>query len=215
MEFIFAGEEYVCGKRGMKNLRDTPRRIILTSYGLTSGVGRKLIGKALADVDLSEKKIFVFHEPHEFLADAMREACISMGFKRENVILSGEQSNNDELLEMDYLYITSGNTFEILSLLRERGLDDIYREAFRRGASFIGSSAGAMIAGESIEEASSFDRNFVGMTDFRGLSLFKGIVIPHYNKSELKRYIRNSPGILQKYTRILSVANERMLILEE
>lgn len=52
------------------------------------------------------------------------------------------------------------------------------------------------------------------MTDFRGLSLFEGIALPHYTKTEAKRYIKNSPGIEKKYKKILSVANDKMLILE-
>lgn len=54
----------------------------------------------------------------------------------------------------------------------------------------------------------------MGMTDFRGLSLFEGIVLPHYTKTEAKRYIKNSLGIENKYKQILSVANDKMLILE-
>ena len=190
------------------------RRIILTSYGLTSSVGRKLIFKALRDDDLSDKKIFLFHEPHYSIEEILRNVCVSMGFKLENIILSGEQSSNTCIPDMDYLYCTEGNTYEIMSLLRERGLDKVFVEAFRNGATYIGASAGAMIAGDSIEEASYCDKNFVGMTDFRGLSLFEGIVLPHYTKTEAKRYIKNSPGIEKKYKQILSVANDKMLILE-
>ena len=190
------------------------RRIILTSYGLTSSVGRKLIFKALKDDDLSDKKIFLFHEPHYSIEEILRNVCISMGFKPENIILSGEQSSNTSIADMDFLYCTEGNTYEIMSLLRERGLDKVFVEAFRNGATYIGASAGAMIAGESIEEASYCDKNFVGMTDFRGLSLFEGIVLPHYTRTEAKRYIKNSPGIEKKYKQILSVANDKMLILE-
>ena len=46
------------------------------------------------------------------------------------------------------------------------------------------------------------------------LSLFDGIIIPHYMKRELKRYISNSPEIEEKYNLILSVSNERSLVLE-
>lgn len=190
------------------------RRIILTSYGLTSSVGRKLIFKALKDDDLSDEKIFLFHELHYSLEEILRNVCVSMGFKPENIILSGEQSSNTSIADIDFLYCTEGNTYEIMSLLRERGLDKVFVEAFRNGATYIGASAGAMIAGDSIEEALYCDKNFVGVTDFRGLSLFEGTVLPHYTKTEAKRYIKNSLGIKKKYNQILSVANDKMLILE-
>lgn len=190
------------------------KKLILTSYGLTTSIGRKLIGKELVNDNLEEKRIFLFHEPHYSIESMLRNACISIGFKEENIILSGEQKSNEEISSIDYLYCTEGNTFEVLSLLRERHYDDVFVKAFNNGATYIGASAGAMIAGISIEEAIFFDRNFVNMSDFRGLCLFDGIVIPHYTNAELKRYIRNSPGIEKKYRKILSVANEKSLVLQ-
>lgn len=190
------------------------KKIILTSYGLTTSIGRKLIGKELVHEDLEGKRIFLFHEPHYSIESMLRSACISIGFKEDNIIFSGEQKSNAEISSVDYLYCTEGNTFEILSLLRERHYDDAFVNAFNKGATYIGASAGAMIAGVSIEEAKFFDRNFVNMSDFKGLCLFDGIVIPHYTKAELKRYIRNSPGIEKKYKRIFSVANEKSLVLQ-
>lgn len=66
----------------------------------------------------------------------------------------------------------------------------------------------------SVEEVKDFDKNNVGMTDFSGLGLFDGIIIPHYTKKELKRYISNSYGIKDKYKSILSVSNEKSLVME-
>lgn len=190
-------------------------KLIFTSYGLTTRAGRQLIGKEIAAYDLTEKRIFLFHEPHYSIEPILLAACLKLGFRKENIILSGHQKSNQDVLNCDFYYCTEGNTFEVLSLMRERGLVSIIREAFRAGNKiYIGCSAGAMIAGVNIEEAADFDRNFVRMKDFEGLGLFGGIVIPHYTKVELKRYIKNSPGIEEKYEQILSVANTRSLVLE-
>jgi hypothetical protein len=190
-------------------------KLVLTSYGLTTGVGRKNIGKELANYDLVNKKIFLFHEPHYPIETILIDVCCDLGFKRENVILSGQQDSINEIIECDFYYCTEGNTFEVLSLMRERGVDRAIKTGFDIGNKlYIGASAGAAIAGTSIEEIINFDRNFSGMTDFAGLSLFDGIIIPHYTKTELKRYIKNSPGIEDKYKRILSVANKGCVILE-
>jgi hypothetical protein len=51
------------------------------------------------------------------------------------------------------------------------------------------------------------------MKNFEGLGLFNGIVIPHYTKKELQRYIRNSPGIEERYQHIYAVSNNGILIL--
>lgn len=190
-------------------------KLILTSYGLTTVIGRRLIGKELKGCDLYNRKIFLFHEPHYSIEAMLVESCLNLGFKQDNIILSGQQTSNQEVLECDFYYCTEGNTFEVLSLLRERGLDSAIKEGFKKGnKTYIGCSAGAAIAGMSIEEVKDFDRNYVGMVNFTGLGLFDGIIIPHYTKSELKRYISNSPGIEEKYNMILSVSNEKSLVLE-
>lgn len=193
------------------------KRLILTSYGLTSIVGRKLIQNELAkDGDLREKRIFLFHEPYYSIERPLLNACLSMGFKEENIIFSGQQRSDEDLLTVDYVYITEGNTFEIMSLLREHGLVEVIKKAVENGATYIGASAGAMITGNSIEEALSFDRNFVCLDDFTGLGLLDGtVVIPHYTKKELNRYIRNTPGMKVRYKHIYSIPNTGILVLED
>ncbi len=190
------------------------RRIICTSYGLTTSVGRKLIGNELKKDDLTDKKIFLFHEPHFSIEDMLVRACVDMGFKEENIVLSGQQKSNADIESFDYLYVTEGCTFEVLSLLRERDLDSVFIKAFQNGATYIGASAGALIGGVSIEPAEDFDKNFVRMSNYKGLGLYDGVVIPHYTKSELKRYIKNSPRIENKYNNIYSVSNDGILVLE-
>ena len=94
-------------------------------------------------------------------------------------------------------------------------MDNIIKEGFKNGNKiYIGASAGATIAGVSIEEVKDFDRNYVNMVNFEGLGLFDGIIIPHYTKSELKRYIKSNPGIEGKYNMILSVSNEKSVVRE-
>lgn len=177
-------------------------------------MGRKLIGKEISkETDLSSKKIFLFCEPYYSIEPIVVDACVKMGFEKENIILSS-QCEIDMILTADYIYLTEGNTFQILLILRERGIDKMIREAYKNGATFIGASAGAMIAGVSIEEAFSFDRNYVGLSDYNGLALFDGIVIPHYTKAEMKEYIKNSPGIENRYKMLFSVANDKILVLE-
>lgn len=190
-------------------------KLILTSYGLTSKIGRELIEKALSKYDLTDKKIFLFHEPYYSIEPMLFAACQKLGFAKENIILSGQQKNQKEILACDFYYCTEGNTFEVLALLREHGLDRAIKAGFEMGNKvYIGCSAGAAIAGVSIEEIKDFDRNTVGMTDYKGLELFDGIVIPHYTKAELKRYISNRPELKGKYKKILSVSNEKSVVLE-
>ena len=66
----------------------------------------------------------------------------------------------------------------------------IQQQMKRTDCTYIGSSAGAMIAGTDIYLAEDFDENIVGLTDLKALGLFDGSVIPHYSRRDLKRYIK-------------------------
>ena len=192
------------------------KKLILTSYGLTSSLGRQLIGEELAkDKDLNKKKIFIFHEPYYSIERMLIGACISLGFEEKNIIISGRQKSDRDILNMDYILVGEGNTFEILSLLRERGFDKLITEAFKSGCTYIGASAGAIISGVDVKEALVMDRNFVRMSDFQGLGLFNGIIMPHYTEKELEEYIMDKPDLKKRYVTILSVANDQILVLEE
>lgn len=190
------------------------KRLILTSRGLNTGMGTDLIGRELLKYgDLSSKKIYLFCDPHVSIESIVIESCISIGFKEENIFLS-TSCENDAILDMDYIYITEGNTFSILSILKERGIDKVIKQAYMNGTTVIGASAGAMITGKSIEEAYSYDRNEVHLKDYSSLALFDGIVLPHYTKKEMRKYIKNSPGLENRYKMLLSVANDEILVLE-
>ena len=192
-------------------------KLILTSYGLNTVLGRRLIGKQFSkELNVENRKIFVFHEPYYSLEAMIKSALMEMGFQEENIIFSGQQKNNQELLArgVNVVYVGEGNVFEIMSLIRERDLVETIREIFAKGGIYVGASAGAMSAGMSIAEGQDFERNHTGMRDYAGLELYEGLIIPHYTKAELKRYIKNSPGIEEKYRSILSVANERAVVLE-
>ena len=191
-------------------------KLLFISHGITNPIGRRLIRNELKlDGDMKDKRIFVFHEPHEFLRDWIIDILCEFGFQKQNIIMSGPELNEEDVLNADIYYVTEGNTFEVMYLLRERGADRLIKEGFSRGNNkiYIGCSAGAAIAGVCIEEILDFDRNFVKMTDFTGLGLLDGIIIPHYTKEELACYIKNTPGIEEKYNQILSVANTRKLVI--
>lgn len=189
------------------------QKIILTSYGLTTKKGRELIAKNLPDC-LEDKCIYLFNEPYFSVQRILIDACLSLGFTRENIFLSDEQILSDELIAMDYIYIGEGNTYEMMQIIRDKRLDIIMRKAFENGATFIGTSAGSIICGQNIEMACLSDRNIVGMQDFKGLCLFDGIAIPHCTESELCSIKEDNPELEKQYSKIYSIANDGVLVID-
>ena len=101
--------------------------------------------------------------------------------------------------------------------MRENELVDYIQKLIlnKDQADYIGSSAGAMIAGKDIYLGLDFDKNNVGMIDFTALNLFDGTIIPHYEKENLEMYKRNTEEkILNRYEDIYCVNDVDVLVVK-
>lgn len=192
-------------------------KLILNSRGLNTYVGTEQICNALHSVgkeDFADKIIYVVSYPEYGVDNNIISNLLEFGFTRSNIYMSADGVCNDII--PDIVYITEGNTFEVLDYMRKTQNVTYIREmVMEKNAIYCGSSAGAIIAGTDIELAKDFDSNFVGMTDFEGLQLFNGTIIPHYETDELERYVKNTEKeLIGRYENIYSVNNEMVLILE-
>lgn len=188
-------------------------KLIFLSDGLTTKIGFKLLKNSLSDNNLNRKRILIVMPPKYDLEEALYNSFGLLGFEKGNIIFFSKNLNLDE--HFDYIYVTEGNTFEILDFINRNGLAKIIKRIFKSGNSvYIGSSAGAMIAGKDIKLAIDFDQNLTGITNLKALCLFDGTIIPHYTHSELKRYVKLTDNkALMHYRRIYSVGNGDILIL--
>ena len=96
----------------------------------------------------------------------------------------------------------------MLHFIRENNLEQNIIDWFVQGARYIGISAGAHIAGADIEVVCSFDENNVGLEDLNGLCLYDGIVIPHINVDQVRRFEAYKKAVESgKYAYIVSLAD--------
>jgi dipeptidase E len=77
-----------------------------------------------------------------------------------------------------------GNTFYLLDVIRKNGFANEIKKFINDNKIYIGSSAGSEILGNSIFMALGYDENNVNMTDFTGLKIIDGLIIPHCNRKE-------------------------------
>lgn len=190
-------------------------RLLLNSRGIHTKQGCKQISEKLKGVDLKDKKMFIVSYTLYGVDEYIVENCVEiLGFRRENLFLS-VNGISEEVIP-DFVYVTEGNVFEILKYMRDNHFDEDIRVWMQEGkTTYIGSSAGAMLAGTDIMLARDFDRNLVGMTDFTALNLFDGAIIPHYEPEHLENYIKNTEAhIIQRYPHILSVSDEDVLVMK-
>ena len=191
-------------------------KLILNSKGLNTKIGCKQILENIDDKDISNSSMFIISYPPYGVDDIiMNNAVEIMGFQRENLYLSA--NGVPKGIIPDYVYVTERNTFEVLKYICDNlFMDYIENLVQSENRTYIGSSAGAIIAGTDIMLARDFDSNFVRMIDFTALGLFDGTIIPHYEPENLELYIQNTEKhILNRYLRILSVSNHDVVVIED
>jgi len=72
------------------------------------------------------------------------------------------------------VYLSGGNTFRLLALVRASGFDRELADFIRRGGCVYGGSAGAILLGKDIGTCAHMDANEVGLADTSGLDLVAG-----------------------------------------
>jgi peptidase E len=90
----------------------------------------------------------------------------------------------DSLLGQDLIYVGGGNTANMLALWRTHGVDEILREAWRRGIVLAGISAGSICWFEG-GTTDSFGPTLAPIHD--GLGLLAGSNCPHYDGEAQRR----------------------------
>ena len=135
------------------------------------------------------------------------------GFSRENIIVF-DYSNPENFkgLEIDVVYISGGNTFGTLMRIRNAGFEEDIVDYVKKGAIYIGGSAGAHIASADIRHIEKYDDNRFGITDYKGLGLYDGILICHFTEQRREHFESlKSEG---KYE-VKSLTDEESLIIQK
>ena len=118
---------------------------------------------------------------------------------------------NIDFSSYDIIYMIGGNTFYLLKELGEKNLAEKIIQAINNGVIYIGSSAGSIILGKSIETALPYDENWVNLVDFEGLNIVDGIIIPHANRKQ--DFIKEAK---QKYSdKIIELYDDYGIVIDE
>lgn len=106
-------------------------------------------------------------------------------FVQKVFITSEEQKEPFEknLLNMDAILVTGGNTLNAIALWKAHGIDAILKEAWEKGIVLSGPSAGAICW---FEEGLS-DSRPVNLTPIKGLGFLSGSNCPHYHTEKNRR----------------------------
>lgn len=164
-------------------------KIVLTSCGVIDSKLKEQFYKLL-DKDISKVKLLYITIAVDGEKDTDRTwleeeyaTILDLGIKEENIVEYHYEENMD-FSSYDIIYMIGGNTFYLLKELREKNLAEKIIQAINNGVIYIGSSAGSIILGKTIETALPYDENWVNLVDFKGLNIVDGIIIPHANRKQ-------------------------------
>ena len=165
------------------------KKIVLTSCGIIDKSFKEEFYKIL-DKDISEIKLLYItiavdgelNQNRKWLKEEYA-SILDLGIKEENIHEYKYEPDLD-FCSYDAIYMMGGNTFYLIKELREKHLDEKIINAINNGVIYIGSSAGSIILGTTIETALPFDENWVKLDDFKGLNIVDKMIIPHANRKQ-------------------------------
>ena len=165
------------------------KKLILTSCGIINENLKKEFYKLL-NKDVEKVKVLYIttaidgeDDSDTRWIDEEFQTILDLGIIKENV-KEYKMDYDIDLSLYDMIYMMGGNTFYLLKKIRDAKFDIKLKEVINNGMIYVGSSAGSIILGNTIELALSYDKNDVNLTDFTGLKLVDGIIVPHANRKQ-------------------------------
>lgn len=125
-----------------------------------------------------------------------RDALTSVGFEVTDYTLTGksEEDVRLDLVGYEVIFFSGGNTFYLLEQIQKSNSTEFFREEIEKGVIYIGSSAGSVVAGLTIEIIKNLDavENAPDLKGFTGLNLVDFVVLPHWGSQYFKEQYLNS-----------------------
>lgn len=85
-----------------------------------------------------------------------------------------------KLEQSDIVYVTGGNSFYLLEQMQRSGVANPLKALFKRGGVYLGTSAGAVVAGEDIGYIAPMDDpHMAKLSSTKGLGLVPYLIVPH------------------------------------
>jgi len=121
--------------------------------------------------------------------DESRDSLKSQGSQVEVVDLRNWRDNRvglrEKLASKDVIWLCGGHGFYLRWILRETGADDIIKELVKQGKVYAGWSAGAVVAGPTLQYFEIFDDpKDAPEVIWDGLGLTNVVVVPHIDLEE-------------------------------
>jgi dipeptidase E len=158
-------------------------------------------------------------DPYEdkWFVDIDKKALVDKGFRLEDMDLKGKKKEElkEKLGNFDIIFVAGGNTFYLLEKAKESGFDTLIKDSVEDGMIYVGSSAGASIAGPDIKPVEKLDDPSKAKLDStEGLNLVGFVVLPHFGK---EKYLKTYKEIMEEFKgkyKLVPITDEQAVIAE-
>ena len=196
-------------------------KILLTSIGFEGG---KEIEKAflkLINKEPSIIKLFLVNtairnsDDWQWVEKTIRELN-KIGIKTDNITVFSldREINNNELDNIDVVYVCGGNTFAYLDGIKRTGLNQLIKRFIERNGVYVGASAGSIIISRTIELASwePADENLINLKDLTSLNIIPFFIFPHFEESN-RSYIKENKANIN--SAIIAINNNQAVLVSD
>ncbi|MBI2405809.1 Type 1 glutamine amidotransferase-like domain-containing protein [Candidatus Microgenomates bacterium] len=148
-----------------------------------------------------------------------RNKLVEVGFDVFDVDIKDKTKRElgEELRNIDIIFVAGGNTFYLLDKVQKSGFDKVVKRlVFGERVLYIGSSAGATLAGPDIKPVELLDDPSAApdLQSTEGLNLVNFVVLPHYGD---KKYEDKFQKIIEEYGNkyeLIKITNEQAVFVE-
>ena len=191
-------------------------KLILSSCDFNNADSKNVIIENLCK-PISECRVLYFPNEKVTLekikSGKYEDRVSAFGFQKENIYVANYFDPFPFFnLDIDVIYISGGNTFGTMKLIRDSGFDKAIVNYVQSGVIYIGGSAGAHIVTTDFSHVVKYDKDSFGLTDFSGLGLFNGILICHYN--EERKVDFKALKALNRY-KVISLRDDQTIVIED
>lgn len=152
----------------------------------------------------------------EYITQA-EQAFKSMGYQ-VNVIDIAEKQENDIVAALEKaqtLYISGGNTFYLLQELKRKNILNKIKERVLAGMPYIGESAGAVIAYDTITYNEIMDDRHmaVNLADDKALGIFNHGIVPHFGEPPFTETSKRTLEAFKDLVDLIVINNHQAVIV--
>ena len=143
-----------------------------------------------------------------------------IGFNVEEIDIEGKTEDQVyQLLEFkDMIFVEGGNTFYLLNAMQKCNFERVIKKLLKLGRVYVGSSAGSIVAGKTIQTADKFgtgtDNANLKLTNLNGLNLVPFDIFVHYQPEDNEIIKQKMPDPKKRAKNLKILTDEQAILVQ-